>query len=70
MCRSSLPVRAGRFAVYCGEGRYLSFFAVCDSSVSVGVGGSVDAVRLSRDAAIHACHIARRAGRSAWVVQC
>lgn len=64
----SMPAKAGRFAVYCGAGLYLSFFSQSVRRESVHLGAKGEAARLSREAAIAACHAARRAGQSAWVV--
>ena len=76
MAQSSAS-EAQRFAVYSGEGLYLTDTngahftdkqgTRCNAEY-VRLGGADSALRLSRGEAVQACHRARRAGVSAGVV--
>lgn len=69
------PVSRGseQFAVYAGDGVYLSAVAVGnirgDSIEAISFAGPERSVSLARCEAVAACHVARRAGVPAWVVR-
>lgn len=69
------PVQRGnkQFAVYAGDGVYLSAVAVGnvrgESIESIAFAGPERSIRLARCEAVAACHVARRAGVPAWIVR-
>lgn len=69
------PVSRGseQFAVYAGDGVYLSAVAVGNvrgnQIESIALAGPEKSVSLARCEAVAACHVARRAGVPAWVVR-
>jgi hypothetical protein len=59
-----------RFAVYAGDGLYVSWHAIhgLQPSPFIRLGDAQAALSLPRSQAINVCHGARRAGVMAWLV--
>lgn len=58
-----------RFAVYAGDGVYLSDLAIGQGCGFVHLSGLSNCASLARAEAVAACHAMRRAGVPAWIVR-